>query len=246
MALITTIWGYRATGQSAENIDQVFSQGNAYFETGEYQRAIESYTSLLTSGHSEFALHYNLGAAYLAQEQIGRALAQFYQARLYAPRDSELERNIQVIRAIRIDETGEKGVLESIATMTEDIVTVLEFTLLLGLIWGIGCSIAWYNLFRFGHMAHTRRVLMVCWIVFTIGLTLFGLRLVYNSVLLRAIVITEVASIRSGPNDNYPEIYELHAATEMRLATTDGEWHRFVLSDGRQGWIRSTDLEVIP
>jgi SH3-like domain-containing protein len=58
----------------------------------------------------------------------------------------------------------------------------------------------------------------------------------------KAVVVADVISVMSGPDDSYLELYRLFSAAEMRVLEERGEWARVVLPDGRQGWI---DIDTI-
>jgi hypothetical protein len=69
---------------------------------------------------------------------------------------------------------------------------------------------------------------------------------VYTSVFRPAAVVTaEVAPIMSGPGGNYLEIYQLHAAAELRMLEERGDWAHFVQPDGREGWIQVSNFEKV-
>ena len=61
-----------------------------------------------------------------------------------------------------------------------------------------------------------------------------------------AIVMREVTSVKSSPAEaSSTDLFVLHGGTKVRLLDTVGEWNNIALADGRQGWIRSSDIEVI-
>jgi SH3-like domain-containing protein len=49
----------------------------------------------------------------------------------------------------------------------------------------------------------------------------------------------------SGPGEDYLELYRLYAAAELRVLETHDDWARFVLPDGRQGWVERDNIELI-
>jgi uncharacterized protein YraI len=57
-----------------------------------------------------------------------------------------------------------------------------------------------------------------------------------------AVVIAPTAAVYSGPGEAYLEIYQMHAAAEIRLLEIQGEWVRFVRPDEQQGWIRQAEV----
>ena len=61
-----------------------------------------------------------------------------------------------------------------------------------------------------------------------------------------AIIMRPVSSVKSSPSDDSSkDLFILHEGTKVRLLDSVGEWENISLSDGRQGWIRSDNLEII-
>ena len=61
-----------------------------------------------------------------------------------------------------------------------------------------------------------------------------------------AIVMSPVSSVRSSPSaGSAKDLFVLHGGVKVRILDRVGEWTNMMLSDGRQGWIRSTDIEII-
>ena len=62
-----------------------------------------------------------------------------------------------------------------------------------------------------------------------------------------AVVMRAVSPVKSSPSgDNAAkDLFILHEGTKVRLLDTVGSWHNIELSDGRQGWLRASDVEVI-
>ena len=62
----------------------------------------------------------------------------------------------------------------------------------------------------------------------------------------KAIVTAPVISVKSSPgNDSNKDLFILHEGTKVRIIDKVGEWRNVELSDGRQGWLPSTGIEVI-
>ena len=60
-----------------------------------------------------------------------------------------------------------------------------------------------------------------------------------------AIMVQPVSSIKSSPGDAGKSIFVLHEGTKVRLLDELGTWRKIELSDGRQGWVETSALEVI-
>ena len=55
-----------------------------------------------------------------------------------------------------------------------------------------------------------------------------------------------VSSVKSSPSaDTAKDLFILHEGTKVRLLDSVGGWDNIELADGRQGWIRHSDIEII-
>jgi high-affinity Fe2+/Pb2+ permease len=62
----------------------------------------------------------------------------------------------------------------------------------------------------------------------------------------KAIVMKPVASVKSSPSgDSAKDLFVLHEGTKVTVIDNVGGWSNVELADGRQGWIPSSDVEVI-
>ena len=61
-----------------------------------------------------------------------------------------------------------------------------------------------------------------------------------------AIVTRAVTTVRSSPSDSTAkDLFVLHEGTKVTVIDELGSWLNIELSDGRQGWITASDLEII-
>ena len=61
-----------------------------------------------------------------------------------------------------------------------------------------------------------------------------------------AIVMRPVSAVKSSPSsESSQDLFVLHEGTKVRILDQVGPWNNIELSDGRQGWIPSGDIEVI-
>jgi hypothetical protein len=61
-----------------------------------------------------------------------------------------------------------------------------------------------------------------------------------------AIVMRPVASVKSSPSsESSQDLFVLHEGTRVKVIDQVGSWNNIELADGRQGWIPSSDLELI-
>ena len=62
-----------------------------------------------------------------------------------------------------------------------------------------------------------------------------------------AIVMRPVSSVKSSPSGGTAakDLFVLHEGTKVRVLDSVGDWRNIELSDGRQGWLPVSDIEII-
>ena len=55
-----------------------------------------------------------------------------------------------------------------------------------------------------------------------------------------------ISVVKSSPDDKSgTELFVLHEGTKMKILEGMGDWTKIELQDGRQGWSKKTNLEII-
>ena len=60
-----------------------------------------------------------------------------------------------------------------------------------------------------------------------------------------AVVMLPVSNVKSAPNATGNNLFILHEGSKVEILEEAGKWLRIEISDGRQGWIQKSDVEVI-
>ena len=61
-----------------------------------------------------------------------------------------------------------------------------------------------------------------------------------------AIIMAPVTSVKSSPSDDGGKnLFILHEGSKVQIIDEVGGWKNISLADGRQGWIKDSDLEII-
>jgi tetratricopeptide (TPR) repeat protein len=222
--------------------DQI-NQAKTAYERGDYAQAIQLYESLVAAGLRDGALYFNLASAYEQSGQSARALLNFLRAQQFIPRDTELSEHLALIRARRVDIQGdESSIMAGLAALTTNLVTVNELTVLTWLFWVAGCGLLTLQFIRPQWRRRTRVSLIVCASLFLVGVILLGDRLLYESLHPAAVLVEDRVSAMSGPGEQYLELFDLHAAAEVRVVESRESWVWIEVPDGRQGWIPKQSL----
>jgi tetratricopeptide (TPR) repeat protein len=234
-----------AAGQG--DTETIFAEANAAYAGGDYRAAIRLYTDLIQNGvNQDGAVFFNLGNAYYQSGDAGRAMVNYRRAQMFIPRDGDLNQNIGRVRAERVDlESDETGLLEGLAGVTTSILTAGELAWLVWSLWLIGFGLMSAAIVRPAWREVLRPVLIVVGLAAFIGIVLLTGRLAASRLRPPAVVVVKTVPVMSGPGTQYLELFELHAAAEVTVVDTRGEWTRFHLPDGREGWIPDAAMERV-
>lgn len=220
----------------------LYNQGNAFYSSGDYQGAIDSYQRALEAAEHAW-LRYNLGNAYFKDGQLGRAMIQYRRARALAPRDPDIAHNLEFLRGFRVDKTTyQPGPLELALSRIFAYFSAGEAALLSGLCFLLAASLASVLLVT------GRRWIFFPAVAAAIGFAYFLMvgqawRAERRSD--PAAVVAKEASALSGPGADFKEILLLHDGTEVRIRERRGDHLLVQLPGGLGGWVPQGTVERI-
>lgn len=236
-----------AQAQDAEGSAALALAAAERYTAGDYAGAAALYEMLAQGGARDGAVYYNLGSAYWQAGDAGRALLNYRRAQAFLPRDPDLNARLGEVRARRADLLGDETVFtDSLATAAASLLTWGELAWLVWGLWAAACAALALMIRGRGRQRAAARAALAA--------ALFGLALAGAALVSReytsgsrpaAVVIAPAAAVYSGPGDMYLELYQMHAAAEIRVLETRGDWARFVRPDERQGWIRRTAIALV-
>lgn len=212
------------------------------YEQGNYISAIGLYESALISGEENGAIYYNLGNAYYQYGNLGLAMLNYRRAARYLPRDAELATQMSRVRSERLDLIAEDSDWLNIsANLSTDILTFYEMSLIIFVIWFI-----FFTLLTFSIKRNFWRIpTMLIGTILLMALLLLGSRFYVETQRPSAVILSIEAQVWSGSGEDYLPLFTIYEATEIRVIEKRGEWLKFVLPDGRQGWVLEEHLGYI-
>lgn len=206
------------------------------YADGRYDEAIAIYEDLIDAGQASGSLYVNLAHAYFGQGNRPQALLNYRRAAFYLPRDREIQAQLALLRRGNLPPTTHADWLLR-ADATAQIYTQRELAIgSLGL-WSLLFGLLTLRLVLTKGRGAVNLLIIGCAICLFISVSALGIRRHVDHAHPAAILLAAPTSVMSGPGDDYLELYTLDDAVEMNIIATDGEWLRFVLIDGRQGWI---------
>lgn len=216
------------------------------YQQGDMRQAIELYEQAIAAGMDAPELWHNLGNAYYEIGDLGRALLAYRRAYRDLPRNPSVNLNITLVRALRVDvQTDDTALIDVIAVSTEGILSVPELIAIALALWWSWFALLSAALARPVWRAALRPFLLGVGIATAIACVLTFGRLYADTYRPLAVVVVSDARVTTGPGQEYPFLFLLYSAAELRVLESRGGWARFTLPDGRQGWIAEQDIERV-
>lgn len=232
-----------------EAVSELYRQGNAFYERGQYAEASRTYERIIEQGFYNGYIYYNLGNAYFKQEKLGKAILAYERALRLMPREPDVQANLEIANLRITDkiQTPAPWIGEALVRRIYGAVTVNEATLGVSGLFGLLIALV---IVRMCSSHPDRRRRLMTWCVALSGMLLLagafaGFKIRDHLVRDEAIILVDAFEVRSGPGTQYNEVFELHEGTKVRIIEQRGTWMRIALSDGKNGWIQEEALEVI-
>lgn len=225
-----------------QNADDEYAKGN-------YQQAIKDYQEILKTGVSS-EIYYNLGNAYYRTDNITQALLAYERALQLSPGDNDIRFNLQYARSKTIDKiTPETEMFfvtwyhslvnfTSVDRWANTAIVSIVMALLLILVFlfapqmwarksGFYGSAAFLLLFAFAN--------------------LFAFQQKHELETKQgAIVIAPTVNVKKTPAASGTDVFVIHEGTRVDI-TDRGmkQWRGIKLADGREGWLKTSQIEEI-
>jgi tetratricopeptide (TPR) repeat protein len=229
---------------------ETISVANQLYETDRYQEAAQVYEQLLSQGVVNSSLFYNLGNAYLAQGDYGRAILNYQRAARLDPRDADIRANLAIARARSASEYSLESAnpIQSFARFSSSWLTLNELGLATLVVWfSLGFLVFAYRQLQAGKSRTMLQygIILAALFFVTTGLSL-GSRLYVEQTTPEAVIVDEVVTLNSDPGDEFATELQLVSGTEVKLLGTQGSWaHLSGYNEAVEGWIPLRSIETV-
>lgn len=227
-------------------------------EAADYPAAISAYQALLSEGYGSADLHFNLGMAHHAQQQLGKAILQLEKAYRLRPYDKQISKNLALLRNEQVD-----GLLpiptfflfdwwQKVGARFSPNTWGILALLLVFLAAGVLAIRSWYTTQESAPSWYTR------WQKRLLPLAALGILLAVFCILLansrkkellrqdQAVITSPLkVALHVAPGEDTEVSMEVTQGLKARVLDEFEGWMKLSLSDGREGWVKLEAVERI-
>ena len=232
------------TGARASENARIFMGGTAAYSRGDWPAAIQAFEQLAEKGIENGRLFYNLGNAYLKNDDLGHALLWYERALKHIPDDPDLNFNYDYALTLTKDERGDQ---------TSPLLRILFFwkyqlspdtvrwiALALNAVFWVSLNVL---AIRKKHMLRPSIILTAA------AALIFSATAIFNYVeaarIKSAIILPAEVPVRSGFTDSATELFVLHAGTKVRVERQSEDYLLIRYTKDKIGWVKQADAGII-
>ena len=231
-------------------VDSLWNKGVEAYSAAQWEEAISAWEGITQAGLESPVLYYNKGNAYFKDENYPMAILCYERALKMDPSSSDARYNLEFAYSNtqdRIDTVPEFFLRTWMRKLSFTFSSNAWAGMSLGLLL---LTVVLVLLFAMGGTPGRRKTgffggilaLLLCILAYCMSVSQ------KNDYERRdyAIVMKAVSSAKSSPSeDNSVDLFVLHEGTKVEIIDEVGDWRNISLSDGRQGWMKKGDMEVI-
>jgi tetratricopeptide (TPR) repeat protein len=224
---------------------EAFSRANLACETGEYDKAISGYESILNTGLKSGELYYNIANCYLNNGSIGKAILNYKRAMRFIPRDSALLINYRyaLSQMKQRDVVSKEPYPIIILRETFDFFTLKETFLILIIFYYLTAAVMIIKKF-----AKTR--LLILWLtevvlILTVIIVAMPLSGKINDSEKEAVVLSKTTDAKLEPMDEAASIFPLYEGMKVYILRAKKDWCKVKRPDGKIGWVVAKGIESV-
>ena len=236
--------------QQNEYVDSLWNAANQAYVDGRWTDAVDGYELISAMGLESAALYCNTGDAYFKEGNVPEAILYYERALKLDPSYEDARFNLELLNSTiqdRIDPVPEfvlKAWSRDICYIMDSNAWAVCFIIFIAL------ALALALLFILSPSVAGRRtgfftgLVMILLAAFALTFSIWQKKDYMKAD--NAIVMRPVVSVKSSPSgEASTDLFILHEGTKVKIIDEVGSWNNIELADGRQGWIRSGDIETI-
>jgi tetratricopeptide (TPR) repeat protein len=227
-----------------------FEKGNALYQKGQYQEAVQEYENILKENKQHSAeLYFNLGNCYYKLNQVAPSIYNYEKALVLKPHDPETLNNLKFAKKLTIDEIKEVPKV-GFAKLIQNFTGIFNYNTWAKI--AVGFAFAFLLSFigyYFSQLTLSKRLYFIGMFILLVALALSvsaGISEKNHFDNDRpAIVFAELSEVRSEPQKAGAAIFLLHEGAKVYVMENLGKWKKIELTDGTEGWIDGTTIKEV-
>lgn len=243
----------------AAGATEITDSADAAYDRGEYDRAVELYTSALTDEGSSSDLYYNLGNAYYRTGNPAQAILAYERALRINPANGEAKANLQFVNERIVDKQGENGsflyntyvavsALMSSNAWAITAILLMILTVAGGFVYAMTSTVIWRKVGFFGAI-----ITGVCCVAAVVMAFAARARAIDDTYAVITAPATTLSTAPHTPRNSSEEAMVLHEGTKVRILRSIGleadsttlVWHEVQVDNKHRAWINDADIEKI-
>ncbi len=239
LMLLLTVTVTAAATQTA----RTFMDGIEGYRKGDWPAAIAAFESLASGGVKNGNLFYNLGNAYLKNDDLGHALLWYERALKRIPDDPDLRFNYDYALTLTKDERGEGE------SPLLQILFFWKYQLSHAIVRWVAVvlnAVLWAALSILA--VHKKRLLRPSVVLIAAATVIFTATAAFNYVdaahIRHAVILPDQVPVRSGFTETATQLFVLHAGTRVRIER-QSDTHLLVrFTEDKIGWVSKADVGI--
>ncbi|KJS30144.1 MAG: hypothetical protein VR64_17660 [Desulfatitalea sp. BRH_c12] len=214
------------------------------YKSGDYGAAAEQFESIARTGVRNGRLYYNLGNAYLKDNQLGPAVLWYERAMILMPKDPDLLFNLTHAQSLTRDAPEElHSPLMRILFFWKYQLSAQAIIYL-----ALGFNLLFWMLLGLQRWLHrrglARAILLVAGAALLFSATA-GFNYLEAGQASRAIVLAELVAVRSGLEPNSTELFILHAGAKVKVLKQRNAHYQVRYGADKIGWVDQKEIGLI-
>jgi len=234
------------TTLSPNDIKAQFDHANQLYDQKKFDKAREIYEALVSQGVNDPVVLYNLGNASVRMGDTGSAVFYYTRALRLAPRDRDMKENLYRLEP-SINRSNSFFLLRPLGWV-KNLLSLDEWSLLTSLLFVLSCA---FLGLKFIHKKERlirifQKAAIFFSLLFLVHASFLSFRMYEELIVKTAIVMKGDTLARSGPGDQFEELYKLPAGTKVRIISKpQNAWIRIRLMDGRSAFLPLTEIRNV-
>ncbi len=233
----------------ANSDQEPFDMANSLYKEGNYQKAVETYESLIAANEVSSELYHNLANSYYKLNKVAPAIYNYEKALQLNPANEDAQNNLIFANRLTIDriEALPKSFSQK---LSDSIFSKLHFNT-----WGFlaiffsFAAVALFILFFFSFSPLKKRLFfsfsLVAALFMIVSYTIAFQEYKKEEKTIEAIVFSEQVNVQTEPIINASDAFVIHEGTKVKVLDTVDDWKKIKLADGKIGWLKNTDIKTL-